>query len=752
MRTGPGIAFGLRFAFGVDGHWALTLTDVSVTLRWEGDLLVAMEEDGAGGFVETGSPYGVTLTGSVTLTDDWALDFGACATVDLPPVQIGSTGVIVRAGGVIPHFGAGPAPPEVEPLGFGDEFRGVFVREAEVILPGSWGGKATESYTQPPPPLDVVTDSTGHRVPAADGGTSFVPPAAPVYVGPRITFVNCAIGDGGFSGDLAFDVEAVTDLGDDPLPNLVGEVEPADRLEDAEAGVSGLSAELFGFGLALQHAELSIRRNAITASRIDGSLKVPFIDTWFDVEVAVAGDGAFEVSLATEEGNPLVHVTIESVIEVIIDSIGVEDPGGGEAVAIVVNGTVRPLLDVGADWPELDLRDLRIFADGNVALEGGWLKLPTSYAVDFFGFQLELASIGFGTGELVAGDGEASAAAGAAVDKATDWRWVGLSGAIRLVDELAIAGSVEGLKIGWRPLPGGGFEWDWSLSGIGVAAATDVFSFNGLVRFIEDPDGGRGFHGAIALTLDTLGLGFEAEFLVGRTAEAPAGFTYWGVILGVDLPAGIPLGPTGIAFYGLKGLGSQNLTPDKSTVEEWYDGWYKRSDLSGRTGVTLEKFQPERGALGFGLGVTLGTSPDNGFTVNTKALALLLFPGPTILIAGKASFLSPRSALDGNDEPPFESLLVIEGADGSVLLNIAANYPLIDERVLSIAGDAEAYFSASVPSQWHLYLGQKPLEERISVKALSLFEALGFLAIDQTGLGTGSASDSASPGGSGACR
>ena len=72
-----------------------------------------------------------------------------------------------------------------------------------------------------------------------------------------------------------------------------------------------------------------------------------------------------------------------------------------------------------------------------------------------------------------------------------------------------------------------------------------MFSFSGLVQFIQEPDGGSGFRGAVALTLATFGLGFEAEFVVGRTAEAPAGFTYSGVILGVDLPAGVPLGPRG---------------------------------------------------------------------------------------------------------------------------------------------------------------------------------------------------------------
>jgi hypothetical protein len=137
-----------------------------------------------------------------------------------------------------------------------------------------------------------------------------VAPEAPVYYGPRITFANCAIGTGGFSGDLAFDVDATADLGE-PIDNLVTTVEQADRLEDPDAGVSGLGVELFGFGLALRGFELGIRRNAVVSSAIAGSLRLPWLDTWFDTEVALAGDGAFEVSLATQSGAPLVRVTVD---------------------------------------------------------------------------------------------------------------------------------------------------------------------------------------------------------------------------------------------------------------------------------------------------------------------------------------------------------------------------------------------------------------------------------------------------------
>ena len=72
-----------------------------------------------------------------------------------------------------------------------------------------------------------------------------------------------------------------------------------------------------------------------------------------------------------------------------------------------------------------------------------------------------------------------------------------------------------------------------------------------------------------------------------------------------------------------------------------------------------------------------------------------------------------------------------------MLLNIAAQYSLIDEHVLEIAGDAEAFFSAGDPADWYLHLGERPLDDRISVTVLSLFEALGYLSIEQTGLATG---------------
>ena len=597
-----GIPFRLVVTYDEDDlgaaatSWVLTLSGLAVTLMWDTDLLRAMESDGDGGYVETGEPVALTFSGEVRVNHDWTLEFDTDTGVDLGTVQIGSTGVIVSASDVVPYFGVGALPDGAADLGVDDAFRGLLVGEAQVILPRGLGGPRRRGLR-----LSAAATRAPDRPRRQDGGArgrDGVLPAAgdPCLRRPADHLQQLRHRDRWVSGDIAFDVDAEADLGEDPLPGLVPAVAAEDRLTDAPAGVSGLSAELFGFGLALQRFELSLRRNAVTSSTIDGSLRVPFLDAWFDVEVTVAGDGALDVGLSMESGAPLVDLTMSRCSSYSIDSIGLADPGPGEPAALVVDGVLTPLLDIGSAWPTIAVRDLAIFTDGTVALAGGWLKLPTQFAVDFFGFQLELATIGFGTGDLLAGDGGVLG-----VPAADGWRWIGLSGTLRLVDELGLAGSVEGLKIAWRPLPEGGFEWDWSLAGIGVEAATDAFSFNGSVRFIDQPDGGSGFAGAVALSLISLGLAFEAEFVVGRTEAAPAGHTYWGVALGVDLPGRDPAGSDRRRLLRVAGPGQPRTSrPTSPRSRSGTTAGTSARTSPGATGSPWASTGPGRGRWGFG--------------------------------------------------------------------------------------------------------------------------------------------------------
>src|SRR5581483_11234442 len=78
----------------------------------------------------------------------------------------------------------------------------------------------------------------------------------------------------------------------------------------------------------------------------------------------------------------------------------------------------------------------------------------------------------------------------------------------------------------------------------------------------------------------------------------------------------------------------------------------------------LTKWTNRDGSLGLGGGVTLGTVVDNGFTFAAKALLVIVFPGPIIMISGAANLLKERASLD--DDPIFRLLTVLDFRAGCI--------------------------------------------------------------------------------------
>src|SRR6185436_18875068 len=130
----------------------------------------------------------------------------------------------------------------------------------------------------------------------------------------------------------------------------------------------------------------------------------------------------------------------------------------------------------------------------------------------------------------------------------------------------------------------------------------------------------------------------------------------------------IPLGATGLGLYGMAGLFANQMVPDKHTDEEWYEGWYKRNGSNGQAGAAnLTKWtnKPGMDSLALGAGVTLGTVFDNGFVFSGKVLLVIVFPGPIILLEGRANILRERASLS-TDDPIFRMLGVLDGTSDSV--------------------------------------------------------------------------------------
>lgn len=222
------------------------------------------------------------------------------------------------------------------------------------------------------------------------------------------------------------------------LPGEIGEAVGPLSLSDAFIGnggftgnvattfPGGLSVELFGMEFRLDAVEIGFVQNALTASRIAGSIILPFFYEPVPVEIAINLNGSFTVKLGSA-ANGLYTLTKPGLLEFELESLGFTVEDG--LFTARMSGAIRPLAG-GLDWPGFKVQELSIDSKGNVHVDGGWIDLRDQYALDFHGFTLEISQFGLGTEE----DGT---------------RWIGVSGGLKLVDGLKAGASVKGLRISW---------------------------------------------------------------------------------------------------------------------------------------------------------------------------------------------------------------------------------------------------------------------------------------------------------------
>lgn len=501
-----------------------------------------------------------------------------------------------------------------------------------------------------------------------------------------LSLTDCYIGNGGFSGKIT------------------------------NTWLPPLNASLFGMAVTLNSVSIALVQNVFTRASLTGAFKLPFFEEMVNIDIGFGLDG-FTVALSGAGG--LFKLEKAGLLSIEISSMGFEDKDG--ILIVSISGKLKPLFG-GLDWPTFDVRKISIDANGHVQLEGGWLDLPDHYSLNFFGFQLEIKHIGLGKND-------------------DSSKWIGFSGALRLIDGLQAGASVDGLRISWQDGASGPTDLSISFNGIGVEFEVPaVFRFKGAISYRELPGNVHRFDGAIKLELITLNLEIDAQLVIG-TADAPGegAYTFMAIYLGVDLPVGIPLWTTGLALYGIEGLFALQMEPDKHTDEPWYgmadgEGWYKRPAI----GVTdLLKWTNRQDSFALGAGITIGTFPDNGFSFSGRMLLAIIFPGPIILIEGKGNILKARSSLRG--DPLFRALMVMDAREGTITIGLDAQYKFAEGgELLDIQGSVEAFFSFVDPMAWHLYIGMKdPEEKRIRAKVLSLFEASAYFMLDAHSLAYG---------------
>jgi len=502
-----------------------------------------------------------------------------------------------------------------------------------------------------------------------------------------LKFSNCFVGSGGFTGKI-------------------------------EASWEDFSGTIGGFEISLRTFGLEFCQNAITRSDIAGQITLPFFDEPIDVKIGLSLDGGISLTLGSENG--LYTITRENIIEMQLDSLGIEFDEG--IATFKLSGEITPLFG-NFDWPSFKINELSIDSEGNVKYDGGWIDLPDQYSLDFHGFTIEITQLGFGKSD----DGG---------------KWIGFSGALNLVEGLTAGASVEGLRFTWYD---DDRKTKVTLEGVSVEfEVPDVLRFQGAVSYRELQKDGEKIHrfdGDISLDLMALDLQIDATLVIGSSHGDSGAYTFFAIYLGVELPTGIPLWSTGLGLYGVAGLFALYMEPDKKPDEEWYgmgpgEGWFKRPEIG--VADLDNKWTNRRGSLALGAGVTIGTLSDNGYIFSGKVLLAIVFPGPIILIEGKASLLRERSTLD--EEPVFRALAVLDFRSGTFLIGLDAQYKYDEDegRIIDIAGSAEIFFSFTDLSAWHLYLGEKePRERRIQAEIISFIKANAYFMLDARQIATG---------------
>jgi hypothetical protein len=471
------------------------------------------------------------------------------------------------------------------------------------------------------------------------------------------------------------------------------------------------AASLFGFEFGVSSIDIEFRSSVPVRCAIGGGIILPFFSEAATCTLGLGEDGDFRVAFADVDGDGLVQFTKADVCRLALTAF--EIARSDEITTLSLSGDVEILRPPGElpAVPSLTVQNLKITSSGEVSLEAGWIELNPAVTLDFIGFLLTIERLGIGFDP--------------------DLFWVGVTGGITLVNGLPRA-TVEELRLIF-PLPSG----TPSVALRGATIDADIggaIQLYGGFRLLPEDEGVQGFAGDVRLTLSA-GFGLDGSLLVGIDTVENYPFLY--VFLGVELPAGIPLGPTGCAIFGCAGLFGFNVTPNREPDENWYYDWYSGPPGPGATQST--KWRPQKDAFAFGAGVTIGTQ--DGFTIVIRALLVITLPSFTIMIEGRAGFLTDRSKL--GEDPPLRALVIFDPADG-ILISIEAQYEFV-ANVLFAHGLVEGYFPFH-SGAWHVYLGEEPAERRIAADVLKkLFRADAYVMIDgsmtQFGGGIGYALD-----------
>lgn len=531
------------------------------------------------------------------------------------------------------------------------------------------------------------------------------PDGAPVSV----TLAEAAIGSTGFTASLA-----------------VSRGEPG-APDDARIGL---------FPARFQSLVLAFVDSAIEQAELALDLRLPALETgagtgdWVRLAATIGSDGSFSASLAAVQpdgaggGAHLVNLDLADAVTLSLDSLRLDH--AGERWTAWIDGAVTvaigQLIGAGGTWPELAFSQIGVSDDGTIELgDDAGISLQAPVTVDF-----DLATLSLSTLRLGAGSSPGSLA-------------VGVNGAIEMLKGLPAGASVRGLTV---ELPAGGGRPAVGLDGIGIGwSVPGGFSASLEAAYVADAQSGR-FEGTGQLAVPALDVDVTVSLLVGRVRAG--GFTTFQVFADARLmPSGIPIANTGVALYGLQGLVARNRAPAWDLALP-ADERYYRLFAAPPIGISDPgKWADAEGQSAVGLGLVVGTL-DRGFLFSTKGLMVVTFPDVTVLLQSRTDLVSVAPALGDATEGTISSLLVYASADHALSFDLDASIEI--PVIVSMTGNATAFFDFDDPGAWYVELGVDQSGQRLTANVLGwqgtwLFTAGAWFRIDATALEGGARLD-----------
>lgn len=199
---------------------------------------------------------------------------------------------------------------------------------------------------------------------------------------------------------------------------------------------------------------------------------------------------------------------------------------------------------------------------------------------------------------------------------------------------------------------------------------------------------------------------------------------------GVEFPAPILLGASGLGIYGfLGGMGINFARSYDETAElpalDWAITHLKNDDL-----FTDQAWHYDKDDYSFGAGLVLGTT-DGGFTLNLKGVLLISTPGPEITLLALANVISPTlPELGGDATATIVAVIDLDFGRGTVLIALRIEYSI--GSLLSIKIPVTAFFDTRNTSHWYVELGS--YDHPATVTVLDVFTGSGYLEVHGDGV------------------